>query len=236
MSQIYSRNNVPTFRDLSPAPQLIYVYMSDPSDDGKRVLIQGLDNLGNVVYSQDGNFRVTGQYVSLHLPFVSPTMPFSQITGVQKDLTNGPVQIFQVDPKTGAQVLLLTMEPSEQVASYRRYYFDKLPFACCPIPSQTSSQPLVVTAICKLEFIPVFADPDYTYIQNEQAIIEECQSARYDDIDTQAAKQMSSFHHKNAVQFLNGEITHYLGLDFPAVQFKPYGSASLRKQRIGTLV
>ena len=190
----------------------------------------------NVVYSQDGNFRVTGKYVTLTAPFASATMPFNQITGIQKDLTDGPIQIFQVDPHTGAQVLLLTMEPSEQVSGYRRYYFDKLPFACCPIPSQTIPQPLVVTAICKLEFIPVMSDPDYTYIQNEQAIIEECQSARYEGIDTQAAKQMAQFHHTNAVRYLNGELTHYLGLDFPAVQFKPFGSATLRRQRIGTLV
>lgn len=236
LSQIYSRNNVVTFTDLTNAPQLLAIYFSDPADVGKRVLLQGTDNNNNVVYSQDGNFQVQGVYLTLQAPFVTSTIQFNTLTGIQKDITAGPIQIFQVNPSTGAQILISTMESGEQVASYRRYFFDKLPFACCPIPPATVPQPVVVTAMVKLELIPLVADADYCLIQNEEAIIEECQSARYEGIDNVSSKQMAANHHSNAVRYLNGELSHYLGLDQSAVQFKPYGSARLERQKIGTMI
>lgn len=235
LSQIYSRNNVVTFTDLSNAPQLLAIYFSDPADVGKRVLLQGTDNNNNVVYSQDGNFQVQGVYLTLQAPFVTSTIQFNTLTGIQKDITAGPIQIFQVNPSTGAQILISTMEAGETMADYRRYYFDKLPFACCPIPPNVTPQPVAVTAIVKLELIPLVADTDYCLIPNEEAIIEECQSARYEGIDTAGAKQMAQVHHSNAVRYLSGQITHYLGLDRPAIAFRPYGSARLERNKIGTM-
>jgi hypothetical protein len=236
LPQIYTRNNAVTFTDLTNPPQYLSVHFSDPADEGKRVLLQGLDNNNNVIYSQDGLFEVQGVYVTLVPPFITTPNQFNTITGIQKDLTSGPIQIFQANPTTGAQILIHTMQAGEQVASYRRYFFDPVPFACCPVPPVTSPQPVIVTAIAKLELVPVFADPDYTLIQNEEAIIEEAQSARYDGIDTPTAKQMARAHHANAVRYLNGELSHYLGLDQPAVQFRPYGSARLARQKVGTLI
>jgi hypothetical protein len=236
LSQIYSRNNAVTFTDLTNPPQLLAIHFSDPADEGKRVFLQGLDNNNNVVYSQDGLFEVQGVYVTLVSPFAISPNQFNTITGIQKDLTSGPIQLFQVNPTTGAQILIHTMQAGEQVASYRRYFFDPVPFACCPVPTVTGPQPVTVTAICKLELVPVFADPDYTLIQNEEAIIEEAQAARYEGIDTMTAKQMAAVHHSNAVRYLNGQISHYMGLDQPAVLFRPFGSAGLRRQKIGTLL
>lgn len=248
IQQIFTRNNVPTFVDLGPAPQLIAVYLTDPTDAlVKRVLVQGLDNNGNIVYSQDNLNQVQGVFVTLQSPFAMATMPgqtiplqWSQMTGFQKDITAGNVQVFQVDPVTGAQVLLLTMEPSETTASYRRYYFDRLPFNCC-FSSQTAlpqatAQNITVTAIAKLELIPVMVDTDYCLLQNLEALIEEAESLRYSEIDTPAAKQFTAVHHNNAVRLLNGELTHYLGENFPSVNFAPFGAARLEYKKIGLMV
>jgi hypothetical protein len=249
LTQGYSRNNVVTFLDMTNPPQFIRVYFTDPADIAKRVLIQGLDANSSTIYTQDGLNQVTGIFLPLASPFVQTPMTISQITGIQKDITQGQVQFFQVDPTTGAQVMIHTMEPSEQTAWYRRYLINPLPLNCCfgptsspcavgPPPStpQLTSNTINLTFLAKLDLIPVVTDTDYTIITSREAIIQECQSIRYDAMDTEGAKQMAAQHHLNAIRILNGQLTNYLGLDSPAVSFKPFGSASLRRQRVGSLI
>lgn len=242
---IRSRNNAPTFADLSNPPQNIVLFPGDPTDgQGQaRVLLQGLDPAGNTIYTTDGLNRVLGQFVTLKNPFATAPIPMSKITGVQKDITIAPVQVFQSDPNTGAQILLLTMEPSEQTAWYRRYFFNQLPLDCCngAVPSVCNpTLPAVnlvqITAIAKLELIPVAVDTDYCLIQNKEALISEAQAVRYSEMDVPNKAQLMADHHTQAVRYLNGELTHYLGLNEPAVNFQPFGSAHLRRQRIGQLI
>jgi len=240
---VYSRNNTVTFRDITNAPQFIRVVITDALDVGKRVFLGGLDNNNNPIYSQDGVNRVTGIFIHLESPFVTSPMPFNNLTSVQKDVTAGQVQFFQVDPNTGQEILILTMDPSEQSAFYRRYLLNPLPRNCCSgvVPSPCTpagTTPTVqVTAMAKLDLIPVTVDTDYCLIQNLEAIIEECQSARYSEMDTGNAKQLSRERHQAAIAMLNGELAHYLGINDPAVSFKPFGSAGLRRtNKIGTLV
>lgn len=237
IQQSFMRNNSPTFCDITNAPQYVAAYPLDATDAGKRVLIQGLDNNGNIIYGRDGITQVVGEYLSLDVPFVITSNLYNRITGIQKDITTGPVQIFQVDPTTGVQVLLLTMEPSEETASYRRYYFDNLPVNCCGttfsgVPAATTVTPLTVTAICALEPIPVRVDTDWLLIQNLEALIAEAQSIYYSEKESSDAKTQSRERHKQAVSLLIGECTRYLGKDAPAVNFKPFGSASLSRVRI----
>jgi|SRR5579863_6692249 len=245
VTEAYTRNNAVLFQDLTSAPQFIAIYATNSADmqGTSRVLVQGLDQNNNVVYSQDTLVRVNGIFLTLASPFVTSPLTFNAITGIQKDVTQGPIQIFQVDPNSGAQVLLLTMEPGETTASYRRYYFNNLPCVCQPTPGNPCTTPpsppvcsnVNVTAIAKLDLVPVVSDTDYLLLQNLEAIIEESQSARYDEMDTAAAKQMAAIHHTNAVRNLNGELVHYLGAKQAAIDFKPFGSARLERVKIGML-
>lgn len=232
-----SRNNTATFVDLTNGPQIVRLYPTDATDIGKRVLVQGLDANNNPIYSQDGFNQVLGVFLTLAFPFVDAPMTFNHITGIQKDITNGNVRVMQADPTSGDEILLSTLEPGEQTAWYRRYYLDSLPCGCCPVPVSVSPCPQVqVTAIAKLEPLPVRVDTDYLLIQNLEALIEEAQAVRYSEMDTGEAKQMSHDRHQQAVRFLNGELTHYLGKDTPAVNFAPFGAARLERQKIGTLI
>lgn len=232
----YTRNNVLTFTDQSVFPAIIRVYATDPADVQavKRVLIQGLDSNNTQVYTQDNLNQVMGEFVPLKTPFNDTLFQYNQITGIQKDQTLGSVQIFQVDPTTGTQTLLLTMEPSETVAGYRRYYLNGLPPSCCHTP--TTVVPLRVTAIAKMEIIPVQVDTDYLLLQNLEAIIEEAQSVRYSEIDSESAKKMANEKHVQAVRLLQGELVHYLGKTTAAVNFAPFGTARLERQKIGTML
>ena len=220
--------------DIGPGPQILRIYAINPADinASRRVLFQGIDSNDNTVYSQDGFNQTTGIFVNVVSPFANTPMQFNSLTGIQKDVTSGDIQIFQVDPVTGAQTLISIMQPGEQVASYRRYYFGNLPCNNCQIP-QVGIQPLQVTAIAKLELIPVVADTDYLLIPNLEAITEECQSIRYSEIDSESAKKMAAERHTQAVRLLQGELVHYLGKTNAAVGFHPFGSASLDRIKIG---
>jgi hypothetical protein len=240
--QVYSRNNVPTWVDLPNPPQFIQAYPSNNADVGLRVLIQGADNNGTTVISQDGFNRVTGLWQPLQTPFTQWPTQFSTLTGIQKDVTTSPVNIFAMDPTSGVQTLLVTLQPQETTAWYRRYYFSSLPFNCCTFtgpnpcsPNQPASS-VAVTAIAKLEFIPVTTDTDYCLIQNLQALIEEGQAHRYSKMDSIQSKQLEAIKHKDSVRLLSGEITHYLGLTEPAINLSVFGDAHLSRAGIGTML
>lgn len=159
-------------------------------------------------------------------------MQISEWLGVQKDQTYGVVKFYEVDVNTGEERLLLTMQPTEEVGNYRRYYFSPLPSHCCNPEEET----LQVEAIVKLQIVPVFIDEDYTVIQNEEALIAECESIRYSTMDSGEAKQLSRERHNQAIKFLQGQLAHELGIETPVVGYAPFGSARLKCQRIGTLV
>ena len=232
----YSRNNSVTFVDPPVTPFLLRIYPSSGDDLTSRVLVQGVDINGLSITSADGTNQVQGQFVTLEQPFVAFPFSLSAITGIQKDITKGQIQFKAVDPATGTETLLLTMEPGEQTAWYRRYYLNALPPTCCPTPNVPQGTTVQVTAIAKLDFIPVQVDTDYCLLQNIEAMIEEAQSMKYSRIDETSSKQMSVAHHANAVRFLNGELWHLYGKNDVSVNFKPFGSASLERQRIGSLV
>lgn len=230
--QMYDRGTVPTFADLSSTGKTVRAYMTDAGDLGKRVLIQGQDNNGLDIQGQDGLTPVLGEYLILQSPFVQAPMGVTKLTGVQKDTTLGPIKLYEVDLTNGDTRLLLTMEPSEQVASYRRMFINGLPRNCCGDVTTTTTQ---VTGMAKLELIPVQQDTDYLLIQSVQALVLECQSIRFSEMDSPNADKKSAQKHHEAIGILQGQLTHYLGQSRPAVLFKPFGSATLRRQGIGML-
>lgn len=232
--QIFTRNVSPTWYPLCNPPKIIRVYCDDVADISKRILIAGKDSNDKEIYSIDVLNEVTGEYITLNQPFADALNQFNTVTAIQKDFTVGEVHVYQVDPITGDESLLVTMQPSETTAAYRRYYFDSIPRDCCN--GNAASAVVGVRAIAKLDHVPVAVDTDYTLIQNMEAFIEECQSIRYSEMDDPSAKMLGRERHQAAVQLLIGECGHFLGIDKPSVIFAPFGSARLAKKRIGTLI
>lgn len=240
--QAYSRNNVITYRNLADTPQILRVYANDSVDeDGQhRVFFQGVDSNGTTVYTQDGLNEVKGEFVTIQGPFVDTTHQFARLTGIQKDVTAGAIQIFEVDPTTGAETLIHLMQPTEQTAWYRRYHLSHLPLDCCHtgIPASdcagtvSSTATVQVSAMAKMELIPVRSDTDYCLLQNEEAIISECQAMRYEGMDDSKSAVLSDRKHKIALGLLNGELVHYLGKLEPAVNFAPFGNARLERLNV----
>lgn len=227
--QLFDRGVYPTFADL-PSGNFVRVYITSGTDGGQRTLIQGLDSNGNRVYTLDGYNQVEGIFLSLEAPFTDCPLPMTKITGIQKDVTSGALQYFGVDPVTGVETPILTMDPSELVSGYRRYFLNGAALNCGGGATETDLQ---VEGMTKLEFVPVVVDPDYLIIQNLEAVIAECKSVRYGDMDSASSKQLSVYHHKEAIGLLQGEIIHYLGKEKPACVFAPFGDATLERVKIG---
>ena len=220
---VYARNNVPTTTDLSSPPQYIRCYLTDAQDVGKRVLVQGTDSNGSTIFSQNGTVRAQGIFLTLDSVPVTSDITFNSITGIQKDVTAGTVQVYQVNPDTGEEVLLVTLQPGEKVAWYRRYFFSDLPCGCCPT-TDCDTGVVNVKAIAKLDLIPVQYDTDLLMLTSLEAFVEEGQSIRLMEADTLSAQNMAAIHHQRAIRLLIGQSSHVNGINDPAVGFFPFAN------------
>lgn len=231
--QGFERGTHPTMVDLTNTNQLLRVYITDTRDVGKRILFTpAKDQNGNYIYSTDGFANPNGFYLTFTQPFATSSMIVTEIGGIQKDITYGDILLYQVDATTGTQVLLSRYGPTEMSPAYRRYYINRMPCGCfCHTNQSPCIQPqpvdpfVPVTAMVKLEHVPVSQLTDWMVIGNIPALIEECKSIRYADMDSEKAAQLSQVSHLKAVRLLNQEMTHYLGELNPAVNVAPFGTA-----------
>lgn len=231
----YERGSFPTLKDLDSTgnPKVLRVYPTSIRDvGGTRILLQGLDQNGNVIRSLDNGIDIEGEYVVLLSPFADTVNRFSTITGVQKDITSNDVLLYQVDTVTGTQVLLSRYEASETNPSYRRYFINGLSTINCCDGLPTAQ----VTAMAKLDFVPVAIDQDWLLIGNIPALKLECEAVRYAEFDNPQSQAMAERKHKQAIKLLNEELNHYMGRTSPIVNFAPFGTAKLINANVGTLI
>lgn len=255
----YERNFACTMTDISNPPQQIQIFPKDQADTIPnpktgaipRVLLQGLDENGAIVTSIDGNcpVPVQGEFVTLAWPYALSVNSYSTLTGVQKDFTQGAVELWQSDPIWGMADILSTMEPTETTGWYRRYYINNVPRSCCssfrPIivnkqpPSCDCPHPkkewVMVTAIAKLDLVPVVVPTDYFVIQSLEALISECQSIRMSRMDDTASAQKSADYHQKAIKLLLGQCQHVYGKNTPASNFAPFGRYGWERVNLGMI-
>lgn len=217
---------VVTAFDFKPPNKIIRIYPTNSADIGKHVLIQGKDQFGAPVTSTDGSNIFSGEFLTLAQPFTEGSEELSELTGIQKDLTNGQVQIFQVNTDTGEQSLLTIMEASEEVSGYHRIYINNLPGACC------REGIYQITAMVKLAFVPVRVSTDYLLIGNLPALIAEAQAIRMESMDSASSKQQAAQYHAKALSFLGGELDHFVGRQRVSVSVPLWNSDRLRHQPV----
>lgn len=227
----YERGEVPSMVDMDgAADNFIRVYLSNSADAGKRVLITGTDANDLQIYSIDGSNNVNGTFLTLTIPFATTSFYIKTIQALQKDVTFGDVIVKQVNGVTGVETLLSRLAPTEINPAYRRFYISKLPSGCCP----SNTGHVTVTALCKLQYVPVYQDTDQLIIANIPALIEEAQAIRYSSMDIPNAALLEQKHHNKAIRLLQNEQRHELGNQMSVV-CDPFYGASLQSQMIGSL-
>lgn len=234
-SQLVDRGWFPLFFDIRGTNKRIRVYPDVTTDAGKIVTFFGNDKNGNWIRSSETVDDVTtwsdGFTLTIADPFVDSTFDVKDITGIQKEDTDGAILIYEVDTESGEQRLLGRMEPKERVASYRRYFLNGLDSGdCCDCDTKT------ITAMAKLEFIPLSVDSDYLYIDNLPALKEMCRSILFGERDSIQANAQAELCEKRAIRELNHQKQHLNGDQEIAIGLNIFGSAPLYKQRIGKLM
>ena len=225
--QTYDRGQYPTMRDLTPGTK-VRVYVSNASDAAsfRRIFFKANDNNDNPIYDLDNGIQVNGFFLTFATPFVDSTYVLNSLIRVQKEETLGPVSLYEVDQTTGVETLLSTFAPSETNPAYRRYFIKGLP---CQCNCSTTPGTVQVTAMCKLDFVPVTSDTDPLIINNLPAIKHECLAVRYGEMDSESNQKLAASHHTLAIRLLNQELIHFLGKEQPAMQVKPWGNATLQR-------
>jgi hypothetical protein len=185
--------------------------ITDAGDVGKTVHVSGLDEAGKQVFDQNGN---SGLSVELSQSGVSLTTRFSKIISIRKPLTEGPVNLFAVNPDNSAQSnQIASYEPTETVPSYKRYKLTSADFTN------------TIDCLCKRRFVPLVNGPDDDTVlipDNEGAVKMTLMALQYEDKnDLERAETYFS----KALQLLNSELKEDMGAPIVTLQMNPIAAA-----------
>lgn len=178
--------------DIPPGQAMYLSVVSDrDEDEGAKILFRGHDETKREIRSG----RMFGQYVpiqggSAEKMWISESL-FSDISSIEKPVTNGYVYISAMLPATGERYFLGSIHPDETKPSYRRYFVNETP-ACddCTGTSCTTAggtivapTPYRIDAICKMRYVPATHDSDVLLIQNIGAIKMMLKALRLEDAE-----------------------------------------------------
>lgn len=142
----------------------VKVYCDMVSDAGTPILIMGLDQNGNWIRTLQGGVWQDGEVVLASVLGTLSVNYFTAITGVQKQVTNGPIRMYAYDTALLSQTSLAIYDYDDVNPSFR---VSRVPIGCVNQPSPCSFQ---VDVLVKLDFVPVRMDTDFLVIGNLPAI------------------------------------------------------------------
>ena len=197
--QLIDQDTAASFSDISGTGKKIRIYtdsLSASEDSGTKVLLQGYDDDGKWIRTQDGSNYVDGEYVTMTTSYVETSNNFSSLSGVQKPDTKGNVTVKEYNVSAETVRTIAEYEPLENLPVYRRSM----------VPGVTKSTTL--TIVGKLRFIPAENDIDYLYICYESAIKEMVMSIRKAENNL---PQEAAIYEKRAVTLLQDQLMHHMG-------------------------
>lgn len=167
----------PGYSDITGSNKTIRLYPAHASDAGKHVILQGYDANNLWIRSQVSGVWIDGEQVTLAVPYVDSTNTFKTLTSVIKDATNADVAVYEYDTVEDTERAIARWQPSETTPAYRRYNidpWDNIGCACCCPEDDDGYR--TVTALVKLEYIPVAVANDWLLLPNVDATAAMCQS------------------------------------------------------------
>lgn len=170
---LVDRGMAATFDDpIATAANKIRVHASVSESSSSRILIQGYDDSAQWVRTLDSGSWVDGEYVTISTTYQYTTTRWSNITGIQKPITNGPVWLYEYSTTSSTAVKALAYyEPDEQNPWYRRSLIPNLSnTGCCDCSSDDDCTNTTVTVLAKLRHIPVRTDNDWLVLQSLPAL------------------------------------------------------------------
>ena len=207
--QLLDRGRSCVYDDMNDFVSTLQVYSAVEEDADARLLVQGYDENGNWIRTQDGSTWVDGEYIDIGTTVAGSSSIFTAITGVQKPVTNGPVYLSKVT-EDSIVVPIGYYESDETLPTYRRSIIPGLGNA--PQYVCGSGDPLtnkrVVRAVVKLDHIDARADQDWLLIEDYSALKNACKAVQ---LEEQQNLGEAAQYFQQAVFFLEQELKHYTG-------------------------
>jgi len=222
----------PVFNQMNPAyPMPVQIYIENSADAGKNIILFGKDSNGQVIRSlrSDGSYQ-EGLAVAMQYPYTQTPVSFQIITRVLKDTTTGPVRMYQIDLSNSVKRDLAYYEPSETSPEYVVSKLDGVNMDNADSFGYIS--PRKVDALVKLSFVPVVNGQDLVQIDNVRALKFMIQSIKLDESGDPKASQEYEL---KAFREMNYEMRNKYPIEQFTVSFRPFGSARLERQQIGTV-
>jgi hypothetical protein len=213
----------PVFQPLNPLfPMPLRFFIDNATDAGQTITIFGKDSNGQVVNTlrPDGTYQ-DGLVVTLAYPSVDTAIAFQRIDRVLKTVTNGVVRGYAIDIANSVLRDLAYYLPYETSPDYQVSH----------IPTPHGVTPFKVEALVKLSFVPVSNPQDMVLIENIDALkvmIQSIKAGEAGDIESKRLFEAEAFRE------LNYELRDKYPLEQFTVSFRPFGTARLERQAIGT--
>lgn len=197
---LLDRGEAPTFSDLSGTDKKLRLYVTATLDAGKSVLVQGYNEDGDWIRTLDSatNTYYDGEKLTLTSSYVDSTNFFTEVSAVQKPLTEGSLKLYELNTADSTQRVVAEYQPTEQRPTYRRSL----------IPGLPDSSTHTVTVTGRLRFIPARVDTDWLHISYEAAIKEMVASIR--KAENNLPKE-ALIYEKRAVGLMQDQLLHHLG-------------------------
>jgi hypothetical protein len=210
--QLIDHGTACVFADVRGASSKVRVTCDLAADNGSKVLLQGYDQNGNWILTNDGGNWIEGEYVTASVGGTNSVNTFAPPGPVRviKPETNGPIRLYEWDTLTSAITRSLAVyEPSEVLPIYRRSFIPGLSsLNTCTGSSDPCGKKRVVV-LARLQHVPVSKDNDFLVLNNIAAIKEMVKSIVYAEQDGKL--QEAEVHEIRARREIEGESSAYLG-------------------------
>jgi hypothetical protein len=197
--QLIDQDTAACFSDISGTGKRLRLYtdaLTASVDTGAKILLQGYDDNGAWIRTQDGSNYVDGEYVILTSSYVETASNFSSLSGAQKPDTKGNVTVKEYNVAAETVRTIAEYEPLENLPTYRRSM----------IPGITTSTTVTVSG--KLRFIPAQNDIDWLHINNQPALKLMVMAVRKEENNVMDEAMV---YEAKALKTLQDQLMHHLG-------------------------
>jgi hypothetical protein len=216
----------------------IRFYARCSNDYGQTITVFGLDSNGQPIQQQDSTgVWIPGITLTLQNPFVSTPMTVRTIERVNRQTTQCPVNGYQYDPVNNVLLDLAQYDPQETNPNYQHSVVRGIrgrgvignvnggnPSGCCTTQ---------ITALIKVAYQKMFNPTDLVLIENENALLMEIKAIKLEEAGDIAG---SSAWEAKAVHELNLALRDKIPLDQVPTAVNIFGTATLRRRRIGSII
>jgi hypothetical protein len=203
----------------------VRAYCDLAADEGKYIIVQGYDENNVWIRTQVDGEYIDGERIALSAAGTLSTKFFTSITGIQKDVTQGAVRLYEYNNTTALNVKALGYyEPDETLPLYRRSFI--------PGVADADEDQQKITVTVKLRHIPVVNDSDWLIIGNRRAFVLAAQAIAKERKDLLPEAEV---YWGKAIKELETELRNYLG-DGAVVQPRIQYAAEFGAGQIGEML